>query len=299
MSDNISKPFQIVSDGACDLGLEAAKRHQIELVPFYVTFDGQRYVKEEKEMKVREIYQKMKDLPGTFPKTSLPTAMDYIEAFKPYVEREIPILCICLSAKFTGSYNSAQLAKEELRGKYPGARIEVIDSTLATVLQGSFVLEAARMRDQGISLEETVPVLEQLKKTGRIFFTIDTMEYLAHGGRAGKVLSTIGAKLPLKPLIVMKEGELFPSGVSRSRRHALHKVIHMMESFCAENHVSTREYRVMTGYGYDREECEAFSKELAQKIGIEPEMMQIGATIGVHTGPDPIGTGLIRKFETI
>ena len=113
------------------------------------------------------------------------------------------------------------------------------------------------------------------------------------------MLSTIGAKLPFKPLIVMKEGELFPSGVSRSRKHALRKVIQMMEIFCTANHVRTEEYRVMTGFGYDQQECEEFSKELAQRIGIVPEMMQIGATIGVHTGPDPIGTGLIRRFEAI
>ncbi len=299
MNENRQNSFQIISDGACDIGLETARQHQIEIVPFYVTFDGQQYVKEEKEMKVRDIYQKMKDMPGTFPKTSLPTVMDYVEVFQPYVEKGIPILCICLSAKFTGSYNSAQLAKEELRGQYAHAEIEVIDSTLATVLQGSFVLEAARMRDQGIPLQETVHLLERLKKTGRIFFTIGTMEYLAHGGRAGKVLSTIGAKLPFKPLIVMKEGELFPSGVSRSRKHALRKVIQMMEIFCTANHVRTEEYRVMTGFGYDQQECEEFSKELAQRIGIVPEMMQIGATIGVHTGPDPIGTGLIRRFEAI
>ena len=115
MNENRQNSFQIISDGACDIGLETARQHQIEIVPFYVTFDGQQYVKEEKEMKVRDIYQKMKDMPGTFPKTSLPTVMDYVEVFQPYVEKGIPILCICLSAKFTGSYNSAQLAKEELR----------------------------------------------------------------------------------------------------------------------------------------------------------------------------------------
>ena len=127
MSENRQTSFQIISDGACDIGLETARQHQIEIVPFYVTFDGQQYVKEEKEMKVRDIYQKMKDMPGTFPKTSLPTVMDYVEVFRPYVEKGIPILCICLSAKFTGSYNSAQLAKEELHGQYAHAEIEVID----------------------------------------------------------------------------------------------------------------------------------------------------------------------------
>ena len=126
MNENRQNSFQIISDGACDIGLETARQHQIEIVPFYVTFDGQQYVKEEKEMKVRDIYQKMKDMSGTFPKTSLPTVMDYVEVFQPYVEKGIPILCICLSAKFTGSYNSAQLAKEELRGQYAHAEIEVI-----------------------------------------------------------------------------------------------------------------------------------------------------------------------------
>ena len=121
--------FQIVSDGACDLLPEYTSRNNIKVVPFYVTFDGENYMKEGEGIGHDEFYRRMAEN-HEIPKTSLPSMADYIDAFMPYVEDGIPVICVCISSKFSGSYNSACTAKDEILEEHPDAKIEIIDSTL-------------------------------------------------------------------------------------------------------------------------------------------------------------------------
>lgn len=96
------------------------------------------------------------------------------------------VLCICLNEPFSGSIQCARNAREVLLEEFPQAQVRVLDSRLATVLQGLLVLEAARLRDAGCSLEEAAGILERTKTTGRIFFTTNDLEYLRHGGGSAR-----------------------------------------------------------------------------------------------------------------
>ena len=91
----------------------------IQVVPFYVTFDGKTYQKEIEEISVREFYQEMVDDPDKFPKSSLPSVQDYVEAFTPYARDGKDIICLCITTKFSGSYNSAKTAADLLAEEYP------------------------------------------------------------------------------------------------------------------------------------------------------------------------------------
>ena len=176
--------FQIVSDSSCDLGRERAERLGVTLVSFYVSFDGETYYREERDITNREFYQQMADRPGVFPRTSMPTVEDYLTVFRPMVERGEAVLCVCLNAPFSGSFQAARNARSLLLEDFPHAEICVLDSQLATVLQGVLVLEAVHLRDAGVSLAAAAAQLESNRKTGRIFFTTNDLEYLKHGGRA-------------------------------------------------------------------------------------------------------------------
>ena len=103
---------------------------------------------------------------------------DYVDAFLPFVKAGIPIICICTTTKFSGSMQSALNAKAILEEEYPNAQIYVCDSTVNTVLQGIYVLEAVRLRDAGKSYQESIDRLNEIKSSGRIFFTVGNMEYL-------------------------------------------------------------------------------------------------------------------------
>lgn len=294
--------YQIITDGSCDLGQEIPQKMGIKVVPFYVTFNGRDYKKEIEEIGVREFYQEMVDNPNKFPKSSLPSVQDYVEAFTPYAKEGRDIICLCITVKFSGSYNSARTAAESVKEEYPDVKIEVIDTTVNTVLQGILTLEAARMQQAGFSFGETVAGIERIKASGRIIFTVGNYEYLIHGGRIGKVMGSAASTLGIKPLIMLREGEIFPIGISRSRKKALKRLIEQTKDHFQKIGESPDDYRIVVGYGYDYEEAVAFRDELLASLKTYSnydsiDIFQIGATIGVHTGPYPIGLGLIRKYE--
>lgn len=298
----MQKKVQIVSDGSLDLSQEITKEKDIEVVPFYVSFDSNTYRKEMVELGVRDFYQEMVDHPDVFPKSSMPSVDDFYQVFEKSVKQQIPVICICITKKFSGSLQSATVAKEMIEENYPDAKITLIDSTINTVLQGLFVLEACRLRDQGLEYEEIVEKLLPIRQTARIFFTIGSIDYLRHGGRIGKLAGITASALGIKPMITLKEGEIFNSGLARNRIKSMKKIVEMTKNYLDEVNAKPGEYSFCIGYGYDYDEAVKFRemlKELVkERLGIdEIEIYQIGATIGVHTGPYPIGVGIIKKAD--
>lgn len=294
--------YQIITDGSCDLGQEIPRQAGITVVPFYVTFDGQNYRKEIEEISVREFYQLMVDHPNQFPKSSLPSVQDYVDAFTPFLKEGKDVICLCITIKFSGSYNSAKTAAELLEEEYPNQRIAVIDTTVDTVLQGLLVLEVLRMQQAGFSFEETLERIERIKPTGRIIFTVGNYEYLIHGGRIGKVMGTAASTLGIRPLIMLREGEIFPIGIARNRKKSMKRLIEQTKEHFSKIGESPDDYQIVVGYGYDYQEAVEFRDQLLTSLKTysnitDIDIYQIGATIGVHTGPYPIGLGLLRKYE--
>ena len=102
--------FQIVTDGSCDLEQALVEQYQLHVVPFYITKDGLTHQKEKEDISVEEFYQFMVDHIDVFPKTSMPSVQDYMRVFESILENKEDILCICITTKFSGSYNSALTA---------------------------------------------------------------------------------------------------------------------------------------------------------------------------------------------
>ena len=298
----MQKKVQIVSDGSLDLPQELTKEKDIEVVPFYVSFDSETYKKEVVEIGIRDFYQEMVDHPDVFPKSSMPSVDDFYHVFEKSAKENIPVICICITKKFSGSLQSATVAKGMIEEKYPQAKITVIDSTINTVLQGLFVLEACRLRDMGIDYEEIIEKILPIRETGRILFTVGSIDYLQHGGRIGKLAGIAAGALGIKPMITLKEGEIFSSGLARGRVRSMKKVVDMTREYLDEVNAKPGEYSFCIGYGYDYEEAVKFREMLKdlvkERLGIEEiGIYQIGATIGVHTGPYPIGIGIIKHAE--
>ena len=254
----MSSLYQIITDGSCDLTPEYAIEHNIKIVPFYVSFDQENYFKEVEEVGIRDFYQQMVDNPNVFPKTSLPAINDYVKAFTPYVEADIPVICLCLTSKMSGSYNSACNARHIIMDEYPEAKITVINSQVITGLQGLYVMEAVRMRDNGLNYEETIAELKKLRQTGRIVFTTADISYLKSGGRLGKLISIANNALKIKPLILFKEGEIFPTGVVRARKKSYDKLVEQTRKHFKESGENPDDYEFSVGYGFDEEEGKLF-----------------------------------------
>lgn len=298
----MSELFHIVTDGSCDLPVALTEEKNLTVVPFYVSFDDRTYKKENVEIGIREFYQEMVDNPKVYPKSSMPSVQDFAEAFRPFAKDGMPVICICITTKFSGSMQSAVTAREMILEEYPDAKIHVIDSRINTVLQGIYVLEAVRFRDAGKTYDEAIEKLETIRDTGRIFFTVGDMEYLKHGGRIGKVAGVAGSLLGIRPVITLKQGEIFPSGIGRSRKGTTGKAIDLLVNYLKEQTIAPDKFSVCIGFGYDIEEAKAFRERAyealkAAKLDLKAEipLYQIGATISVHTGPYPLGFGVVEK----
>ncbi len=293
--------FGIVSDSSCDLSEEYTRKENVAVVPFYVSFDGENYFKEGKEIKVTDFYKEMVEHGDCYPRTSMPSVRDYKDTFLPFAKEGIPVLCICLTQKFSGSLQAAFQAKTEMEEEYEEARIEVLDSRLVTALQGLFVKEAVRLRKEGISLEEAVKALKEIRGTGHIFFNTRDLKYLEHGGRIGKAASVAGSVLNIKPLLQYYDGELGPTELCRGRKKSLRKVEELFLEYLESRKIRAEEYLFATGTGLGGTEYEEFMERIHKETENRGysvkdwESIQIGAAIGVHTGPYPIGVGLLKR----
>ena len=299
--------FSIVSDGSCDLPQQVAEEKDISIVHFLVSFDGNQYQKEGVELKLEDFYQQMVDDPKTYPKTAAPSPEDFYQAFRRRAESGQDIICICISTKLSSSVQSAQIAKQMLEAEYPHIRVAVVDSLCATLMQSVFVLEVCRLRDQGCSFDDTLQVMETLKKTARILFTVGNLDYIQHGGRIGKMTNVVGTLLQVKPLITLQDGEIHSSGIRRGRRKSLEGIAELLVDYLWESGCTPDDCNILIGYGYDREEAcllqELTQKRLTEAFGnlasARLPVCQIGATIGVHAGPSSIGYGVVRRSDRL
>ena len=292
--------YKIVSDSACDLSKEYLEKHDVTIVPLSVSFDGETYYRDGVDITRDECYQRMVDDPKLFPKTSLPSVESYAEVLRNYVEQGFPVVCFTITTLFSGSYNSAMNAKSLVEEDYPDANICVIDSKQNTVTQALLIDQFVKMLEDGLSFEQAMSKLDALMASARIFFTVGSLDYLKMGGRIGKVATAATGKLGVKPVIIMKDGDIGLGGIGRNRNKLKNSVLQVAKKYLDENNKDN--FIVSVGYGYDKEEGFEFMKEVESTLDVKLDSetnVAIGIVSAVHTGPYPIGLGVIRKYETL
>ncbi len=287
----------LISDTSCDLPQNLIEQYHIKLVPFYVTFDMETYYKEITDLSVAKFYEIMRK-DKIFPKTSLPSINDYMEIFTPLVEQGKSIICVCLSSHFSGSYNSAVNARELILENYPNAKIAIINSLNATGGEGLLVQEIGRMISDNIPYDTIVDTANKLRESARIFFFVETLDYLEHGGRIGKAAALVGTMLSVKPLIYLQDGLLFPNGKVRGTKKALAKVIETTKEYVGD---AADDYNYLIAHADNIEYAQVFHEGLSQTLNVDVPVnfSFIGVTIGVNTGPDAAGICVIKKYETL
>jgi DegV family protein with EDD domain len=294
------KTYQIFSDSACDLPDSLLKEHDIKLIPFYVSFDQDTYYKENVEISNEAFYAKLSE-DNVFSSTSLPTVQDYINEFRAVLKQGHDIICLCLTHKFSGSYQSAVNAKQILEEQYPESEIQIVDSIQATAGQGILLLQIAYMKEKGYSLAQIMEKLNFIKPSARIMFTVDTLEYLTKGRRIGKAEALSGNMLDLKPLIQLKEAELIPYSNVRGRKKSLEKIYSMVEEYFKETGEKPEDYDFCIANATTMEDAKYLQKRVEEFIGriITYPVFQIGVTIGSYTGPGGIGICFVKKFDCV
>lgn len=297
--------IRLMSDSACDLPMDYPAAHSVEIIPLYITFDGETYYKDREEVDRNEFYHQMVDL-NAYPKSSLPSVDDYYQHFENAIKAGDSVICVSITNTLSGSYGSAHTAYDMILEDYPDAKIAVYDSLQNTASQALVVREMVRMRDDGLTFEEMTEKLPKLLETGMIVFTVGSLEYLRKGGRIGKLATTAAGKLNLRPLLILEKGKLGIGGISRTRKRSIEDVLTYLEKFFSTEH-NYEDYVFTVGHGYDFEEGENFRDTVESRFPIkliEREensdfIVAIGAITAVHTGPFPLGIAFVKKYELV
>lgn len=212
----MTSKVKIVTDSTADLPPEVARGLGITVVPLNVQF-GETVYKDGVDLCAEEFYRKLKSSP-VLPTTSQPAAGVFTKAYEELADETDQILSIHISAKLSGTYNSAVLGKEAVQ---KDCRVEVMDSLQVSMGLGLLAMLAARAARSGLPLQEVRTTVEGCLHSAQMLGVVDTLEYLRKGGRIGKAQALLGSLLRVKPLVACKDGETYPLGRARTWGKAL------------------------------------------------------------------------------
>ena len=252
-----------------------------------MTLDGeQRRESEISSAEYDDFYERL-SRSATGATTSQPSVGDFLEVYEPLLAEGRDIVSIHLSAGISGTCESARAARERLieEGK-GGERIEVLDSRSACGGQGLLVLTAAHAAAAGASGADTRAAAERTRESLKMWFAIDTLEYLRKGGRIGSAQAWLGSALQIKPILTLEE-EITPVERVRTRRRAFERMV----SFGQERHDDGADAWVVQ-HIHDHETARHLVDQCRQIFGTDPLFVsEIGPVIGAHIGPGLLGVG--------
>lgn len=280
----MEKDYVIVADSTNDLPEGYAEERGVRIVNLLYEIGGETYGKE-KKLSSKEFYDRMRE--GQPTKTAAVNIDDMLECFETIITEGKDILFMCLSEGISSTNSNAFVAANELKEKYPEAKIMVTNSLCASGGQGLFLYHAIKNKEKGMSVEENYNHLESIKMNIVQKFTVDDLKYLMRGGRISKTSATIGTLINIKPLLhVDNEGKLAAEHKIRGRKKALTQLINNM----GEAMGSWKDKQEVIIITHSDAEDVDFAVDMIKEL-YNPEELIIGGitpTIGAHTGPGTI-----------
>lgn len=274
--------IKIVADSTCDLSKELIKEYDIAVIPLCIVMNDKSYYDGE-EVTPEEIYR-WADANKTTPKTAALTFEKAMETFQPMIEEKADIIFIGISEKMSTTCNVVRLLKEEL--DYPN--IYSVDSQNLSTGIGLQVLYAAKLAREGYSAEKIVNMVEERRDKVRASFVVDTLTYLARGGRCNAVTALLANTLQLKPKIVVTDGAM---GVSKKYRGSLDSVLVKYTKEMEPELLQADKSRVfITHSGCSKETVERV-REYLESLNCFEQITETvaGGVISSHCGPNTLG----------
>jgi len=274
----------IITDSVACIPQELVERYDIGVVPIQLIF-GDKVYRDGIDISPREFYSLLRQA-EKLPTTAGSLPGPFLEAYRKASQRATCILCITLSARLSGMFDSARQAMELAKEALPNTAIELLDCGTAAAAEGLVVLAAARAAAVGKSLTE---VLETAKRVGRqvhLLGMLDTLHYLVKGGRVPKIAALASSLLRIKPVFTITGGEAYPVANARTIPNAIKRIIHIMEQRIENGqplHIA-----VMHADALDK------AIKLGEQISAQFDCAEIFITeftpvMGAHTGPGVIG----------
>ncbi len=286
--------FKLVIDGACDLPPNIINETGMVMMPLSLTIGESQFISDDPKLDVHEFYERMRA--GEIASTAQLTPVTAAETFEKNIKEGFDVLYLAFSSALTGGLNNANLAATDLREKYPQARIELVDSLSASGGYGFLAYHAAKYKNNGHDMDETLRYISENIPHVVHNFTVDDLAYLARSGRLSKGSAFMGNLLSIKPVLhTDDEGRLVPLYKVKGRKKSLEGLVNDMEkkmgSYREANDV------VFINNADTPEDAEFIKTQLKERFGIENVLIwNIGPIIGSHTGP---GTMALFHFGEI
>ena len=271
----------IVLDSTSDVAENRDRLPNLRVVPLYVRF-GEESFRDHVEIGSHDFYDRLR-VASVLPTTSQPTPHDFVTAYQE-LEGYERIYSLHLSAKLSGTYQSATLAAEELNG---GERIRIIDTGTASLAVGLLARAISRRLERGTTGAEVEELIARFRRENGVVFTVATLEYLQKGGRIGRAQALAGTLLNVKPILSVADGEIVPIGKVRGRQRAL-------EEFNRTFLAATEDLpglRVAIAHAEAPEWVDVLTDLVRrQRPQAEVELVEpLGAVVGTHAGPGAVG----------
>jgi fatty acid kinase fatty acid binding subunit len=284
----------VVTDSTAYLPAEQVERTGIRIVPLYIVFGGDRTVPETEITDYNAFFEELRAA-DSLPTTSQPSVGDFVSVYEPLLTGGAEVVSIHISGGLSGTPEAARQAADVLeRDRRGGERIRVVDSTTAAGGLGLIVLAAARAAARGADGEEVARAAEEARHDLKMWFAIDTLEFLKRGGRIGAASAWIGSTMKIKPILTV-EGEMAP--VERVRTSA--RMFERMVDYARQRHESGADAWAVQHI--NAPETGARLVESCREVfGCEPTLVsEIGPVLSAHTGPGLLGVGSIptRFFD--
>jgi len=276
---------KIVTDSTADLPIHLAQELGITVVPAYLRF-GDKVYRDGIDISHDEFYQQLVTNP-IHPTTSQPPPADFADAYSKLSKEPDEIVSIQVTSKLSGTYNSALQGRELAKGN---CHIEVVDSLSVSMGLGLIAIAAARLAKAGASLQAVMDEVRQAIPQIHLLALFDTLKYLLRGGRIGKAKALLGTLLNVKPLLTMRDGELFPAGQARTCNKGIERLFDFVEKT-----LNIQELAIVHSTTPDE------ASSLKERIGSifdkkRVHIARLGPALGVHGGPGTLAV-IVREQD--
>ena len=275
---------QIITDSTSDLTEQEQRELNVHMLHMRVIFEDGVYT-DGVDITKEQFYEKQAQA-KILPKTTQVNPQEYCDAFEPLLENGDEVVAIIMSSRLSGTFQSAQIAKDMAKG---GERLHLVDSLNVTIGEGLLVREAVRMRDAGATGTQIAAALEELKHRVRFVAFIGTLKYLKMGGRISTSTAVLGTMLGISPVVAIVDGEVKSVGQVRGKQ----KILSYTLDFFREYPVDSR-HCIVFGHSRCLETMETYRDKCVQALGIQDYAWdELGSVIGTHSGPGCYGVAYI------
>jgi DegV family protein with EDD domain len=272
-----------MTDSAASLPASLRAQYEIEVVPLNLVFDDHTFP--DGQQSNGHFYSALKAARRP-PTTTSASPGTHLEALKRAAARADSVLCITVSAQFSSTYDSAIQAAELLKQERPDVQIAVLDSRSAAMGEGFVVLEAARLAAQGADLATVQASAEQVMPHVGIVAVIDTLEYLARGGRVPRIQAWASALLSVKPIIELRQQDIHLLARTRTRRRAVAQLIPILE----QRGLSGEHLHLCVQHTNVLDEAEDLAEEASRRLRpADVAVSEFTLVMGAHIGPGLLG----------